>query len=117
MPAAALVLVFDTTSVLALMYPGRERVKVAGLDGVTYVCACKSDPVGEAPLAQAEKAQVAFEENSAKFAEAFVGEMMQDLEAGDPAFTTTLVLIRSADSRAGAISSHLKAAYGRALLG
>lgn len=114
---AALALAFDMTSVLALMYPGRERVEIVGADFVTYVYACKSGPAGETPQAQAEKAQAAFEENAVKFGEVFANKMMQDIEAGTPSLQTGLTLSRDVDSWAGSITLHLEKTYGCALLG
>ena len=113
----ALSLTFDMTSVLALMYPGRERVEITDADGDTYVYACKPGPDGEPPRAQAEKAQAAFEENTAKFAEVFVKRMMQDIEDGAPTLGSALTLTRQADSWAGSITNHLEKEYGCALLG
>lgn len=113
----ALVLAFDMTSVLALMYPGRERVEVEGADGETYFYACKPGPAGEPPRVQAELAQAAFEANTARFAEAFVGLMMQDIEAGEPTLGTALAMNSRTQSWAGAITTHLEKTYGCALLG
>jgi hypothetical protein len=114
---AALALVFDMTSVLAMMYPGRERIEVEGADGVTYVYACKPGPAGETPEVQAGKAQAAFEENTAKFAEMFVGEMMQDIEADAPTLGMALDMTRKTNSWAGSMTTHLEKTYGCALLG
>lgn len=113
----ALSLAFDMTSVLALMYPGRERVEITATDGDTYVYACKPGPAGEPPRAQAEKAQAAFEENAAKFAEVFVGRMMQDVGSGGPTLVSALTLTRQTDSWAESITNHLEKEYGCALLG
>ncbi|MDZ4086821.1 MAG: hypothetical protein U1E69_08460 [Tabrizicola sp.] len=117
MLAAAVALAFDMTSVLALMYPGRERVEIVALDGTTYVYACKPGPAGEPPREQAEKAQAAFEENLDKFAEVFVGEMMQDVTEGAPTLSTALDMNRRTNSWAGSMTNHLEKEYGCALLG
>jgi hypothetical protein len=117
MLAAAVALAFDMTSVLGLMYPGRERVELTGSDGVTYVYACKPGPAGEMPLAQAAKAQAAFEENAAKFGELFAADLMQDIEAGAPTLGMALDMTRKTDGWAGAITTHLEKTYGCALLG
>jgi hypothetical protein len=117
MLAASLALVFDMTSVLALMYPGRERVEIIGADGDTYVYACKPGPEGETPRAQAEKAMAAFEINAEKFAEALVGEMMQDFDDDAPTLNTALTLTRKTDSWSGAILTHMEKEYGCVLLG
>lgn len=117
MLGAAVALAFDMTSVLALMYPGRERVEVVASDGATYVYACKPGPDGEVPREQAEKAQAAFEENVAKFAEVFVGKMMQDVTDGAPTLGTALEMNRRTNSWAGSITNHLEKEYGCALLG
>lgn len=114
---AALALAFDMTSVLALMYPGRDRVELTGADGVTYVYACKPGPAGETPEAQAAKAQAAFEENAVKFGEVFARQMMQDIEAGAPTLGMALDMTLKTDSWAGAITTHLEKTYGCALLG
>lgn len=114
---AALALVFDLTSVLALMYPGRERVEITGSDGVTYVYACKSGPDGETPGAQGAKAMAAFEENVTKFVEVLVGETMAHVADGEPSLGTALALSRKTDSWAAAINAHLEREYGCALLG
>jgi hypothetical protein len=114
---AALALVFDMTSVLALMYPGRERVEIVGADFVTYVYACKPGPVGETPAEQAEKAQAAFEENARKFGEAFAGQMMQDMDAGASTLGMALDLNRKAEGWGMAIITHLEKTYGCVLLG
>lgn len=114
---AALALAFDMTSVLALMYPGRERVELMGADGLTYVYACKPGPTGETPQAQAEKAQAVFEENAVKFGEMFANRMMQDIEADTPSLQTGLTLSLNIDSWAGSITTHLEKTYGCALLG
>jgi hypothetical protein len=117
MLAAAVALAFDVTSVLALMYPGRERVEITGSDGGTHIYACKPGPAGETPQAQAEKAQAALENNSAKFAEAFVASMMQDIDAGGPTLGSALTLTRQTESWAGSITLHLEKEFGCALLG
>lgn len=114
---AAVALAFDMTSVLALMYPWRERVEILGQNGVTYVYACKPGPAGETPAAQAAKAQAAFEENATKFGEAFAAELMQGIEAGAPALGTALDMTRKTDGWAEAITAHLEKTYGCALLG
>jgi len=113
---AALVLAFDMASVLVLMYPGRERVEVVASTGETYVYACKPGPAGESPRKQAEKAQAAFEENTEKFANVFVAEMMQDIETGAPTLGTALEMTRKTDAWAGSITTHLEKTYGCALL-
>lgn len=113
---AALALAFDMTSVLGLMYPGRERVEITGADDVTYVYACKPGPMGESAQAQAQKAQAALEENTGKFAEMFAGRLMQEAEKGEPTLNGALTLTLQADSWAGAIRSHLEKEYGCALL-
>lgn len=117
MLGAATALVFDITSILALMYPGRERVEIEGKDGVTYVYACKFGADGEVPAVQAEKAQAAFEENTAKFAEAIVGRMMQGIEDGAPSLNNAVTLTLQTNSWAGSITNHLEKEYGCALLG
>ncbi len=110
-------LAFDVTSVLALMYPGRERVEITASDGATYVYACKPGPAGEPPLVQAEKSMAAFEENVDKFAEAIVGGMMQDVETDQPTLETALTVHRKTNSWAGAIINHMEKEYGCVLLG
>ncbi len=117
MLAAAVALAFDMTSVLGLMYPGRTRVEITGLDDTTYVYACKPGPAGETPEAQARKAHAAFEENAGKFAEMFVGRLMQEAEDGEPNLNGALTLTLQTDSWAGAINTHLEKEYGCALLG
>lgn len=117
MLAAAVALAFDMTSVLGLMYPGRTRVEITGSDDTTYVYACKPGPAGETPEAQAQKAHAAFEENTRKFAEMFVGRLMQEAEAGGPTVNGALTLSRQTNSWAGAINTHLEKEYGCALLG
>lgn len=117
MLGAALALAFDMTSVLALMYPGRERVEIIASDGDTYVYACKPGPANETPHTQAEKAQAAFEENAEKFPKVFVGEMMQDVTQGVPTLGTALAMNRRTNSWAGSITNHLEREYGCALLG
>ncbi|MDP3197004.1 hypothetical protein [Tabrizicola sp.] len=117
MLAAAVALAFDMTSVLALMYPGRERVEIVASNGETYVYACKSGSDGVSPQVQAEKAQAAFEENVEKFAEVFVGKMMQDVSAGEPTLGTALAMNRRTSSWAWSITNHLEKTYGCALLG
>ena len=114
---AALALAFDMTSVLALMYPGRERVEIPGQDGVTHVYACTPGPAGETPEAQAAKAQATFEENAAKFGELLASELMQGIEAGAPTLGMALDMTRKTDGWAGAITAHLEKTYGCALLG
>ena len=117
MQAAALVLAFDMTTVLALMYPGRERVEITASDGDSYVYACKPGPAGEPPQEQAAKAMAAFKATVESFAEAFVGEMMQDMGEGAPTLGTALALNRKTDRWAAAITTHLEREYGCALLG
>ena len=117
MLGAALALAFDVTSVLALMYPGRDRVEITASDGVTYVYACKPGPQGETPQAQAEKAMAAFEENVEKFAEAVVGDMMQDTSEGQSTLGMAIDLNRKTDSWAGAILTHMEKEFGCVLLG
>ena len=116
MLAAAAALAFDMTSVLTLMYPGRERVEITGTDGATYVYACKPGPTGETPEERAGKAQAAFEENAVKFGERFAREMMEDIEAGVPSLETGLSMSRDINSWAGSITAHLETTYGCALL-
>jgi hypothetical protein len=108
---------FDLTSVLALMYPGRERVEITASDGTVYVYACKPGPAGETPLAQAEKAQEAFETNLDKFADALVAGFMQDIETDEPSLTMGLSWHLKTESWAGAIVTHMEKEYGCALLG
>jgi hypothetical protein len=108
---------FDLMSVLALMYPGRERVEITASDGTVYVYACKPGPGGETLLEQAEKAQEAFETNLDKFAEALVAGMMEDIETGEPALTMGLSWHLKTESWAGAITTHMQKEYGCALLG
>lgn len=117
MLGAAVALAFDMTSVLALMYPGRERVEIIASDGDTYIYACKPGPLGEPPRDQAEKAMAAFEENVGKFAEVFVGEMMQGIEAGEPSLGSALAMTGRTNSWAGAITNHMEKEYGCILLG
>lgn len=117
MLGAAFALAFDMTSVMVLMYPGRERVEITGSDGATYVYACKPGPDGEAPQAQGAKAQAAFEENAVKYGEAFAARMMQDVEEDAPTLDGALTLTLQTQSWAGAIVNHLEKEYGCALLG
>jgi hypothetical protein len=117
MLGVAVALAFDMTSVMMLMYPGRERVEVASLDGTTVIYACKTGPDGETPEMQARKAQEAFETNLGKFAEALVGGMMEDVAENKPALSTGLSVHLKTQSWAGAIVTHLEKDYGCLLLG
>jgi hypothetical protein len=117
MLGAALALAFDMTSVLALMYPDRDRVEIIASDGDTYVYACKPGPQGETPQAQAEKAMAAFEENVGKFADAVVGQMMQDASEGTSTLEMAFDLNRKTDSWSGAIITHMEKEFGCVLLG
>ncbi len=117
MLGATLALAFDMTSVLALMYPGRDRVEITAADGDTYVYACKPGPQGETPQAQAERAMAAFEQNVEKFAEAVVGGMMQDASDGQSTLGMAIDLNRKTESWSGAIITHMEREYGCVLLG
>jgi hypothetical protein len=114
---AVATIAFDVTSILAMMYPGRERVEVAATDGDIYVYACKPGPGGETPREQAEKAQEAFEVNTEKFTLVMVGDMMQRIEDDEPSLQTGLDLSLKMDSWANSIVTHLEREYGCALLG
>jgi hypothetical protein len=118
--AAALAIValgFDTTHLMALMFPGRERVEVTATDGSIVVYACKPGPAGEAPADQADKAQLAFEDNVSKFTEALVAEMMADHVEDKPSLQEAFSIGMKMESWAGANWAHLEKQYGCALLG
>ncbi len=108
---------FDMTPLLALMYPGRERVEISTPDGRTIVYACKLGPAGETAQEQGAKAQAAFEENVAAFSEVFIGEMMSGIDEDKPSLATGFELNRKMQSWAGANFTHLEKEYGCALLG
>jgi hypothetical protein len=108
---------FDMTSVLALMYPGRERVEVTATDGQVYVYACKPGPGGEPPQEQAKKAQEVFEVNTAKFVQVMLDDMTQDIESDQPSLQGGIDLSLKTNSWANAIVTHLDREYGCALLG
>jgi hypothetical protein len=108
---------FDMTSVLALMYPGRDRVEVSAQDGKMVVYACKPGPAGETPQEQAAKAQAAFEENVQKFTKAIVADMMLGIEEEKPQVQAALDLSFKMQSWAGANWVHLEKEHGCALLG
>lgn len=113
----AAALVFDMTAVLAMMYPGRERVEISMTDGTAIVYACKPGPAGETAQEQGAKAQAAFEKNVAAFSEFFVNEMMSGVDEDKPALLAGFELNAKMESWAGANFARLEKEYGCALLG
>jgi hypothetical protein len=117
MLVAAAALAFDMTSVLALMYPGRERVEVISQSGETVIYACKAGPEGESPQEQAKKAQVAFEENVSSITDVIVAEVMANSDESEPSIHDAYRLGSKMQSWAGANFAYLEKTYGCALLG
>jgi hypothetical protein len=114
---AALALAFDMTSVMMVMYPGRERVEVEGGYGETVVYACKPGPQGESPQEQAEKAQMAFLENVSGITDVMVGDVMADSDEGELSIQDAYRLGSKMQSWAAANFAYLEKTYGCALLG
>jgi hypothetical protein len=114
---AALALVFDMTTVMMVMYPGRERVEVESGDGETVVYACKPGPDGESPQEQAEKAQMAFLKNVSGITDVIVADVMADNDEGEPSIQDAYRLGSKMQSWAAANFAYLEKTYGCALLG
>ena len=114
---AALALAFDMTSVMMVMYPGRERVEVESGYGEVVVYACKPGPQGESPQEQAERAQMAFLENVKGITDVIVADVMADSDEGEPSMRDAYRLGSKMQSWAAANFAYLEKTYGCALLG
>jgi hypothetical protein len=117
MLAAAVALAFDMTSVMMVMYPGRERVEVDSGDGETVVYACKPGPQGESPQEQAAKAQKAFLENVNGITNVIVADVMAKSDESEPSIQDAYRMGSKMQSWAAANFAYLEKTYGCALLG
>jgi hypothetical protein len=109
-------LAFDVTTLLAMLDPGRERVRVSAIDGTFVHYSCRPGPAGEMPHEQAAKAQLAFEANEEKFVQAAADGLLAEIDSGDGSLAIWLTLVLKADAWMGAIELHLEQEYGCTLL-